>query len=432
VATNQEKRRKRMEEVLEMSSKELQRYKVLSGVMTRALTQVKAAEILGITDRQIRNLLFAVKNKGAQGLVSQKRKRPSNHRKPAAFKHEVLSIVRERYNDFGPSLVREKLETLHDLNVSTETLRNWMTGAHIWIPKQRRIRTHPPRKRRECFGEMIQVDGSHEFWFEERGERCVVIVFVDDSTGKITSLYFSKGESLEAYFRALEKHLIRYGRPLSIYSDRFAVFDSKVEGNLTQFKRALKALGINSLLANSPQAKGRVERVNRTLQDRLIKEMRLLKINTLDAANEYADKFVEFYNEKFSREPASSFDSHRPLETGVDLSRILSRYEERTLTKDGVFQFHNRFYKIVEPKNMMFRGKKVEVRVGKTGLVRIFIKDVELKAASLDSIRDEAAAKEPFVNVQWKEKRVWSPPLSHPWKTEGYRRRRYDLLQKVV
>jgi hypothetical protein len=265
-----------MEEVLNMSTKELERYDVLNGVNKKTMTQIKAAELLGITDRKIRNLLTILKRKGPCGLMSRKRGVASNRRKSADFKHQVLSIIQEKYEDFGPSFANEKLADVHKLNVSTETLRKWMMEAHIWNPRRRKGKTHPLRKRKDCFGEMIQVDGSHEFWFEERGDRCALIVFVDDATGKITSLQFSKGESLDAYFKAMEKHLKRYGKPLSIYSDHFSVFDSQVEGNLTQFKRALETLGIKSLLANSPQAKGRVERANRTLQDRLIKEMRLL------------------------------------------------------------------------------------------------------------------------------------------------------------
>jgi hypothetical protein len=201
-----------------------------------------------------------------------------------------------------------------------------------------------------------------------RGQRrkSALIVFVDDATGKITSLYFSKEESLDAYFNALEKHLKHYGRPRNIYSDRFSVFDSPVEGNLTQFKRTLKTLGISSILANSPQAKGRVERANRTLQDRLIKEMRLLGISTIEEANKYANRFIEIYNRKFSREPASQPDAHRPLETQVDLTRVLSRYEERTLTKDAMFQFHSRFYKIGEGLGIAVpKGKKIEIRPGR-------------------------------------------------------------------
>jgi hypothetical protein len=420
-----------MEEVLEMSTKELERYDVLKGVKRRALTQAKAAELLGVTDRQVRNLLTLIESEGPRGLVSRKRGRPSNRRKPTAFKQQILSIVREKYEDFGPSFAREKLAEVHNLNVSTETLRKWMTEVHIWIPGQRKVKTHPLRKRRDCFGEMIQVDGSHEYWFEERGERCVLIVFVDDATGRITSLHFSKGESLDGYFKALEKHLRRYGKPASIYSDRFSVFDSPMEGNLTQFKRALETLGIKSILATSPQAKGRVERMNRTLQDRFIKEMRLQGINTIDEANEYADRFIEGYSRKFSKEPASQFDAHRPLENKIDLSRVLSRYEERTLTKDGVFQFHNRFYKIIEiPQGVMLRGKKVEVRIGKLGSVRVFLGDDELKSVPIDEVR-ETTLRQPARERRWKGRALWTPSAAHPWRRFVFGRRSDEILKKL-
>lgn len=337
--------------------------------------------------------------------------------------------MREKYDDFGPQLAKEKLEKRHNVRISTETLRKWMSDTHLWTPKQRRVKTHPSRARRQCFGELIQIDGSHEFWFEERGEKCALIVFVDDATSKITSLYFSPGESLEAYFKSLEKHLNRYGRPLNVYSDRFRVFDSPVEENLTQFRRALKSLGIGSILANSPQAKGRVERANRTLQDRLIKEMRLLGINTIEKANEYADRFVEEYNEHFSKEPVNSFDAHRPLETRVDLSRVLSRYEERTLTKDAVFQFHNKFYKIMEAsKGSSLRGKKVEVRVGKGGVVRAFHGDQELTLTSLDSIREQRQAPE----IRWKSRVYKAPSAAHPWRHPIYLHETVKQLKKIV
>lgn len=419
-----------MEETIEMSTKELTRFRVLSGVKEKTLTQVKAAKLLGITDRQVRNLLALLESKGPHGLVSKKRQHPSNRRKSQAFKQQVLSIIREKYDDFGPTLAKEKLEEKHEINISTETLRKWMIEARIWNSKHRKIKKHPLRKRKECFGEMIQIDGSHEYWFEERGERCVAIVFVDDATGKITSLHFSKGESLNAYFKALEGHLKRYGRPISLYSDHFAVFDSQVEGNLTQFKRALRTLGIRSILANSPQAKGRVERANRTLQDRLIKEMRLLGISTIEGANEYVDTFVEQYNKKFSKEPVRKFDAHRPLETRVDFSRILSRYEERTLTKDATFQFHNKFYKIMEvPEGIRVRGKKIEVRIGRLGAVRAFLADKEFKVAPLETIREDRIPV--ALKPKWKGRVYKAPSAAHPWKRDTYRKR-IALLKKVV
>ena len=420
-----------MKEVLEMSNKELERYRVLTGVSNGEVSQVKAAELLGISDRQVRNLLSIMKTEGAKGLISKKRRRPSNHRTPEEVVRKILSIVREKYEDFGPSFAREKLETIHGIAVSKESLRKWMTGAHIWNSKCRRVKTHPTRRRRECFGEVIQVDGSHEFWFEDRGELCVLLVFIDDATGRITSLYFSKGETLAAYFKALEIHLRRFGIPRNIYSDRFRVFDSPVEDNLTQFKRALKTLGINSILANSPQAKGRVERANRTLQDRLIKEMRLRGISTMEAANEYVNEFIEMYNQNFSKEPVSQFNAHRPLETTVDLPRILSRYEERTVTKDGVFQFHNRFYKIIEEPKTTLRGKKVEVRIGLAGKIRVFLGNEEQKAAPIEEVR-EFLVQEPVPKLRWEERAVYKPSPWHPWKRWRPKHRPYGLLQKFV
>jgi hypothetical protein len=409
------------EEVLHMSAKEVERLRVLEGVRKKHLTQVKAAELLNISDRQVRNLLALTTSKGPKGLISKKRGAPSNHTKPQALRDEVLTLIREKYVDFGPTLAREKLAECHKLEISIETLRKWMTQTHLWVPKQRRKKIHPLRERRLCFGELIQIDGSHEFWFEIRGEWCVVIVFVDDSTSKITSLYFSKGESLDAYFKALEKHLKRYGKPVSLYSDHFSVFDSPVEGNLTQFKKALKTLDIDLLLANSPQAKGRVERANRTLQDRLIKEMRLRKINTIEEANKYADEFVEIYNQKFSKEPASPFDAHRPLGTQVDLTRILTRYEERTLSKDAIFQFHNRFYKIMEEasgRNLCSR--KIEVRLGLSGAIRAFIDNMELKVAPLETIRQSHVPLLSPSEDYGHERKRWVPSAAHPWKHRLY------------
>ena len=424
-----------MQEVLEMSNKERDRYKVISKVVEGLVTQTQAAKLLDIGDRQVRNLVARIRASGAKGIISKKRGRPSNRRLPTSLKHRILSLIKERYGDFGPSLVSEKLREHHKTTISKETLRHWMAEAHIRIPHQRKARIHPLRQRKSCFGEMIQVDGSHEFWFEDRGERCVLIVFVDDATGKITSLYFSKGETLEAYFRALEKHLRRYGKPRSIYSDRFCVFDSPVKGNLTQFKKALTTLGIKSILAYSPQAKGRVERANRTLQDRLIKELRLKNISTIEKANKFADKFVEMFNRKFSKEPASTFDAHQPLGGKVDLSRVLSRYEERIITKDSMFQFRNMFYKIVEEKKgMVLRGRTIEIRMRPSGGVRAFLGDEELRVSLLETIRKLAVLPHERDKNQPKPRAFKAPSAKHPWKSGVYARRTRELqlLEKVV
>ena len=281
-----------MKEVFNMSKQELEKYRVLSAIQNKEISQIKGAEILELTTRQVRNLLGNLNLEGPEGLISKKRGKPSNRCFLPKFKNEVLRIIQQNYLDFGPTLVKEKLFEKHQITISIETLRSWMTEAHYWNPKQRKRNIHRLRTRKVCFGELIQIDGSHHDWFEGRREKCVLLVFIDDATSKITSLYFAEGESLDAYFTCLEKHINKYGVPRQIYSDRFSVFESSKEESLTHFKYALKLLNISHITAKTPQAKGRVERVNQTLQDRLIKEMRLRNIVSIEEANEFVKEYA--------------------------------------------------------------------------------------------------------------------------------------------
>lgn len=420
-----------MEEILNMSIKELERYKILFQVQEKKLSQKKAAELLKISDRQVRNLLRIVEEQGPKALISKKRGKSSNRRANPSLKQEVLTLIQTKYENFGPTLICEKLQENHQIKLSDETIRQWMSQINLWIPKKKRQKTHPLRKRKDCFGELIQIDGSHHFWFEERGQKCVLIVFIDDATGKLTSLHFSKGESLDAYFAALEKHLIKYGTPRALYSDHFSVFEGTIhKDTLTHFRRALNSLNIGLILAHSPQAKGRVERANQTLQDRLIKEMRLKRISSIEEANAYLPEFIEIYNNKFSKEPVSSFDAHRSLEPNFDLNRFLTRYEERTLTKDLVFQFHSTFYKILEPLRW-FKGQKVEVRSFTDGSMRVFLKDKELEFKPLNEIIQNPNT---IVFSEWKKTRgVKFQASSHPWKNQSYTQHfKYKETKKVV
>ena len=205
---------------------------------------------------------------------------------------------------------------------------------------------YPLRPRREFFGELIQIDASHHHWFENRADKCALIVFIDDATSKITSMFFCEIECLEGYFIAFKNHITKYGRPLGLYSDRHAIFGGSEKIHHAQFIRAIKELDIESILASSPQAKGRVERVNKTLQDRLIKEMRLRNICSIDDANRYLPEFIEEFNKKFSKEPRGQYDAHRPLDSGYDLERTLTRCETRTLSKDLSFSFNSKSIKL--------------------------------------------------------------------------------------
>lgn len=423
-----------MEEAITMSKKELDRFAVLEQVRKKQLKQREAAEILGISDRQIRNLLVSVKTEGAKGVISKKRGKPSNNQKPKEFKESILSLVNSKYEGFGPTFASEKLEELDGLKINPETLRLWMIGAGIWTRKESKRRTHPPRLRRACFGELIQVDGSHHRWFGPDGPMVTLLVFIDDATSKVTALHFCEQETLYDYFETFERHLKCFGIPRGIYSDRLKVFNG--EKQLSQFQQALQSLEVESILAQSAQAKGRVERVNRTLQDRLVKELALRGITTLEEANEYLEEYLEMHNEKFSKEPANPFNSHRPLEKDHDLERLLCKREERPLSKDFVFHFHNRRYKISEAQEIRNpKGVKVEIRLTRNGKMRVFYGDLELDYYDLD----QAVAPKPAPIMdraevlQWKPREQLRVPETHPWKDRRRREKvKKDILATMV
>jgi hypothetical protein len=272
-----------------MSVRELDRLEVLGRVAERRLTQRRAAEQLGLSVRQVRRLCRALGQQGAAGLVSRKRGWPSNRRLPAAVRDEALALVRERYADFGPTLAGEKLGAQHGVAVSTETLRQWMIAADLWIPRsQRPRRAHQPRPRRSCLGELVQIDGCEHAWFEDRGPTCTLLVYVDDATSRLQELRFAASESAFDYFASTRAYLGRHGKPVAFYSDKASIFrvvasEARRTAGITQFSRALSELNIDILCANTPQAKGRVERAHLTLQDRLVKELRLRGISTPEA-----------------------------------------------------------------------------------------------------------------------------------------------------
>jgi hypothetical protein len=404
-------------EFLSMNKKEIDRVTLLTQVKAGLLTQVKAGELLGISDRQVRNLLIKLEKLGPKGIISQKRGKPSNRQTKTSSKGLILRIIQEHYEDFGPTLAIEKLKEHHHIVISRETLRKWLIEAHLWTPKVKKRTRHLLRKRREFFGEMIQGDGSHHDWFEN-DHPCVLLIFIDDATSKITAARFEEAESLDGYFEILRQHLVKYGRPTSLYTDHFSVFESSLKKeNLTQFQRALKVLGIKWIGANSPQAKGRVERCNRTLQDRLIKEMRIRNIKSIREGNAFLEEYLADFNDKFSKEPMKLADLHRPLERGIDLSRTLSKYEERTLTKDLTFQFHNTHYKISEPIKGIYHGTKIELRSDRNGNFRGFIGNKELKFSRLDEIIEPECK---IINLAWSTKHVEARKSNHPWKHYCY------------
>jgi hypothetical protein len=268
-------------------------------------------------------------------LTVERRGKPSNNQLDPGVAKRALELVHENYANFGPTFACEKLRDKHEINLSKETLRQLMIGAGLWTPKAvQRAALHQPRERRPCRGELVQIDGSRHDWFEGRRAACTLLVYVDDATGQLLQLHFAESESTTSYFEATRRYIGRHGKPQAFYADRAAVFrsPSATSDTCTQFQRALDQLGIELICAKSPQAKGRVERANRTLQDRLVKEMRLEKINDIDAANVWCEQYIERYNTRFAYLPSSDLEKHVPLHASEDLTLILTTREVRKLT----------------------------------------------------------------------------------------------------
>jgi hypothetical protein len=374
---------------LTMSKRELDRAQLMLLVSERRRTQAQVAEQLGLTVRQIERMYRAFKAGGAAALVSQKRGRPSPRRLPDALRDQALVLVRDRYADFGPTLAHEKLTELHGMTVSVETLRQWMVAAGLWLPRaQRRQRPHPPRYRRSCLGELVQIDGCDHEWFEDRGPRCVLLVYVDDATGRLMQLRFVESESTFDYFAATRVYIRQHGKPVAFYSDKASTFrvnakEPRCGPNATQFARALGELNIDLLCANSPQAKGRVERANLTLQDRLVKELRLAGINNRDDANRFAPTFQDDFNRRFARAPTNPHDAHRPLRDDEDLDEVFRWKEERTLTQNLAVHYKGHLYIVEEsPEALKLRRRVVQVHELEDGTVTIRHGARELKATA--------------------------------------------------
>ena len=350
-----------------MSKQEFSRLEVLLRVQSGRLRVAAACELIGLHRRQVFRLLRGLRQDGATSLLSKRRGKPSNNRLPSEVRTLALSIVRDRYADFGPTLAAEKLTEHHGCSVSHETLRGWMIADGLWQDRRHRLPSpHQPR-RRDCLGELVQIDGSEHAWFEDRGPPCTLLAFVDDATSRLMQLRFVTSESAFDYFRATRAYLEAHGKPVAFYSDKHGIFrvnrkEAAGGDGVTQFGRALLALNIDIICANSPQAKGRIERAFGTLQDRMVKELRLAGISSIAAANAWLPGFVTTYNTRFGRDPANAKDLHRPLAQADDLDEILAWREERTVTRNLTLHY-DRMMLLLDPTSLAcgLVRKKVEV-----------------------------------------------------------------------
>lgn len=379
--------------VITMSHKELARLQVVIDFADGRVSAEIAAELMGIQRRQVYRLLDAFRRDGAAGLASKKRGKPSNRAHGLYFRKTVLELIREHYADFGPTFAAEKLRERHGLPVGVETLRQWMVADGLWVKRQDRRKVHQPRNRRDCLGELVQIDGCEHWWFEDRGPQCTLLVFVDDATSRLMHLKFVPSESAFSYFQATREYLEAHGKPIAFYSDKHSVFrinkaDAVSGDNMTQYGRALHELNIDILCANAPQAKGRVERAHKTLQDRLVKELRLAGVCDVEAANAFVPAYINDYNARFAKPARLDKDLHRTLapQDNVDLS--FAWRVERTVTLNLTVQY-DRVMFLLEPSDLTKRlvRKKVEIYDYPDGRIEIRHQGLALPYRTFDRIR---------------------------------------------
>ena len=379
--------------LVSMSDKELKRLSVLQEVCDHRLTQLQAAQLLHISPRQIRRLLLKYKDQGPSALAHAGRGRPSNSKLSEEIRSQCLAIIADQLYGFGPTLAHEKLTTIHKFNISIETLRSWMIAADLWIPRAKRLkRPNQPRYNRDCLGELIQIDGSYHDWFEGRASKCCLLVYIDDATGKLQHLRFCETESAFDYMISTRAYIEQHGKPLAFYSDKHSVFRVNQRSNkdtkITQFGRVLSILNIDIIFANSPQAKGRVERANRTLQDRLIKEMRLEGINSIVEANAWLPSFILQFNRKFAKVATNPKDLHRSLtETTQELDDIFTWREPRKVSASLTIRYDKCMY-ILEnnEENQGLIGKYIEFLEYPDGTVAIDYRGRKINYSIFDKL----------------------------------------------
>jgi Homeodomain-like domain len=376
-----------------MTMRDLDRLKCIQGVVECRLKLYQAAERLGLTTRQVRRLVRRYCAEGPIGLISRHRNRPSNSRLKPELADRAFAILRCEYPDFGPTLATEKLRERHDIDLAVETVRQLMIAGGLWLPRKRRPpKVFQPRARRACLGELVQIDGCEHPWFEDRAPPCTALVYVDDATSRLMTVYFTGAESTFAYFEATRQYLTHYGKPLAFYSDKASIFrvnrKSATGGDgHTQFGRALYELNIDGLCANTPAAKGRVERAHLTLQDRLVKELRLHGISTIDAANELMPAYIADYNRRFAKLPRDRHDSHRPLRSDEDLDAIFAWRELRKVTQNLTLHYDRKLYLLEDkPRNRRYIGKYLDVFQYPDGRIEIKAAGIALPYSTYDKL----------------------------------------------
>ena len=413
-------------DMITMSRREAKRLHILHQALDEKITQIEAAGLIGISDRQIRRMIKRIRAEGDKGISHRSRGKASNHRIPRKVKERAVKLFRKEYHDFNLAHATEKLFEVHGITINDETLRLWLNEAEIPY-KKRKVKKHRQRRERKAyFGELVQIDGSHHDWFEGRGPVCVFMGYIDDATNTVHGRFYDYEGTMPA-MDSMKRYIKQYGIPKSVYLDKHTTYKSWAEPTIEEqlndqkpmshFEKSLAELVIEVIHANSPQAKGRVERLFKTLQDRLVREMRLLGIKSVDEANAFLTDYLPKHNRRFKKPAASKSELHRPAPHSRELDRILCIKEERTVKNDFTIAHNGTLYQIEQAT----RAKKVTVEARLDGSLHVTYKGQDLRYREIEKKPAEGTP-EPLLLLR--ERKPWAPPADHPWKTFFLSKRR--------
>ena len=404
-----------------MTLKEANRLHVMRLVEKKQITLKRASEQINLSLRQTLRIWMSFKKEDLKGLISKKRGVSPPNKISIETREKIAQNLHAKYTDFGPTFAAEKLGENENIHVSREFIRQLMITENLWKPKKKKLnKIYQRRNRRSRYGELIQIDGSYEYWFEDRDEKCCLLVFIDDATSKIVEMRFCKHETTQDYLFSLKSYLNRSGKPEAFYSDKHSIFrvnrKNISDGKITQFGRVLKELDIDLICANSPQAKGRVERANGILQDRLIKEMRLKNVSSIGEGNVFLGSYRKAYNKKFGKEPLDKEDRHRKMPSDEDLKNICSIKEIRKLSKDLSFQYKGTIYQIKEKKphySMKYSG--VTIIDDGSGEIQIDYRGKNIKYAKWNDLPSQGRIVDSKI-LNWMPRKNCKPKKNHPWR----------------
>lgn len=414
--------------LLLMNQKDIDRSDVIKRTCEGELKQSQAAKRLGLSTRQVKRLCKSYRRDKTAGIVSKRRGKPSNRKIKEDIRLKIMALATRVYVGFGPTLMSEKLLERDEIKIGKEALRQLLIKEGLWNPKREKIKkTHQQRERRGCFGELIQIDGSPHDWFEGRGPKCCLIVFIDDATSEILYLCFEKAETTFGYFRGLFHTIKKYGVPLGLYSDRHGIFRVNLGNDpeaQSQFGRACEQLKIELINANSPQAKGRVERANKTLQDRLTKELRLKNISDIESANQYLEEtYRDSHNKRFAVKAKEDKLAFIKCTLGdEEIMMILSEQHERKVSKNLEFSFNNKTYQIQnEGKGRRLQTAKIKICEMFDNTINIFHKNrkLEYKIYERNKKRPpvvDSKSLNDILDLKFKSRKQVKPSITHPWR----------------